>query len=220
MRDLGDSIGKIFSDAKKYGEPIHAVIHFAGLKSASESIRNPLYWKNNTSSTINLLDVMNKNNCRNIIFSSSAAVYGETDNHLINEDDPINPISPYGNSKRAIEIILRDLYKSSSDEWSVGNLRYFNPIGAHESGLVGECPSTNFTNIFPIILQVANRELTKINIYGNDWNTKDGTAERDYIHIMDLVDGHLLALEYLFANKGKFINLNLGTGVGTSVGIN
>ena len=218
--DLRDkkSIQKIFKVSKKDGEVIQGVIHFAGIKSVSESVRNPLlYWHTNLTITINLLQVMSENNCKTIVFSSSATVYGKSEKKLIKESDPLKPINPYGNSKYATELILNDAYQSSEREWSISNLRYFNPIGNHESGLIGECPLLSPTNIFPLILNVGSGELQNLIIYGDDWNTIDGTGVRDYIHVLDLVDGHLLALEFLLNNRGKYINLNLGTGQGTSV---
>lgn len=218
--DLRDkkSIEKVFLDSKYKDQAIDGVIHFAGIKKVDESIHNPLlYWDTNIVSSLNLLSVMENNNCNTIIFSSSATVYGNTNKELINENEPLKPINPYGNSKLAIETIMRDTFNSSPKKWSISNLRYFNPIGAHKSGIMGESPKRYASNIFPIILKVAYGELPEVKVFGKNWDTKDGTCIRDYIHIMDLVEGHLLALEYLLLNKGKFTNLNLGTGKGTTV---
>ena len=202
------------SDKKK----IDAVIHFSGLKAVSESVKDPLkYYDFNVLSTINLLKIMDKFDCKKIVFSSSATIYGNNcEDSNIKEDAPINPINPYGITKVVIENILQNLFLGSNS-WSVSILRYFNPIGAHPSGLIGESPLKTPTNIFPIINEVASGERKNLNIFGNDWDTFDGTGIRDYIHVMDLADGHVLALEYLFKNVGEIIKLNLGTGNGTSV---
>tara|TARA_B100001250_G_C19755910_1_gene770090 strand:- start:18 stop:1073 length:1056 start_codon:yes stop_codon:yes gene_type:complete len=212
-------LDKIFSDSLRIGKPFEAVIHFAGLKSVKESKLNPInYWDFNVNGSIKLLTVMNRYKCRTIVFSSSAAIYGAfNNNEPINEDQAINPINPYGMTKAAIEQLLNNLYESNPSEWKIANLRYFNPIGAHSSGLIGESPTGIPDNIFPYITQVASGSLDRLTIYGNDWPTKDGTGIRDYIHVVDLAEGHILALEYLVGNKSQIINLNLGTGSGTSV---
>ena len=167
--------------------------------------------------SINILRVMNRYNCRTIVFSSSATIYGFTNDKTIKEDVEINPINPYGRDKVAIENLLNDVYHSQPEEWRIANLRYFNPIGAHPSGLIGESPIGVPSNIFPYITQVAAGKLQKLTIFGNDWPTIDGTAIRDYIHVMDLAEGHISALEYLIKNKNQIININLGTGLGTTV---
>ena len=197
---------------------IEFVIHFAGLKAVSESIKDPLrYFDFNVISTINLLKIMEKFNCKKIVFSSSATIYGNNGEYCnLKEDTNAEPINPYGETKIIIEKILQNLYLSSNS-WSVSILRYFNPIGAHPSGLIGENPLDAPNNIFPIINDVALGQRKKLIIYGNDWDTYDGTGVRDYIHVMDLADGHVSALEYLFKNVGEIIKLNLGTGNGTSV---
>ena len=188
------------------------------LKAVEESINYPLrYFDFNVLSTINLLKIMEKFNCMKIVFSSSATIYGNYCEHFnIKENASINPINPYGETKVVIEKILENLFLSSNS-WSVSILRYFNPIGAHPSGLIGENPLGSPNNIFPIINEVASGVRQNLNIFGNDWDTPDGTGVRDYIHVMDLADGHVLALEYLFENVGEIIKLNLGTGKGTSV---
>ena len=196
---------------------IDGVIHFAGLKSVRESFINPLlYWDVNINSTINLLNFMQEFSCRTLIFSSSASIYGNTDSKLIKEASLINPTNPYGTTKAYIEKLLSEIHASSKG-WKIANLRYFNPIGAHRSGEIGEDPLGKPNNIFPIINQVALGERPKLEIYGKDWNTSDGTCVRDYIHVMDVAEGHVLMLEYLFKNDLSFLNLNLGTGKGTSV---
>ena len=218
--DLRDEsfIRGIFFKQNQIGKPITAVIHFAGLKSINQSINEPLkYWDFNLVSTINLLKVMNLFECRTIVFSSSASVYGSSKIDLINEDQKLDPINPYGLTKLTIEHVLANLYESSPDKWKIINLRYFNPIGAHPSGIIGESPLCSPNNIFPILLNVANREINKLDIFGNDWPTKDGTPVRDYIHIMDLADSHLIAYEFLQKNEPQMLKLNIGTAIGTSV---
>ena len=196
---------------------IEAVIHFAGLKSVNESTKDPLkYWDYNLKGTINLLNTMKKYSCRNLVFSSSATIYGKK-NDLIKENSEISPINPYGNTKATIEKILYDLSRSEKNDWYIVCLRYFNPIGAHPSGLIGEYPTDKPNNLLPIINKVAAGLNEELKIFGNDWKTHDGTGIRDYIHVMDLAEGHFLALENILKKKSKFIQLNLGTGRGTSV---
>ena len=208
----------IFSNSFKNNKPIQGVIHFAGLKSVEESERNPLlYWDFNICGSINLFKIMQKYRCQNIVFSSSATLYGKTSKKLISEFDLIKPYNTYGKTKHSIETILNELFISSGKEWKVANLRYFNPIGAHPSGLIGENPSHIPSNLFPYICKVASGEFENLKIYGNDWDTYDGTCVRDFIHVMDLADAHIAAINYLFANEPKVINLNIGTGKGTSV---
>ena len=209
---------KIFIKAKDSGKIISGIIHFAGLKAVSDSIKNPLkYWSNNLFGTLNLLEVMSEFNCKKIIFSSSATVYGPSNSSLLSEDSNINPINPYGKTKEAIEKLLIDVFNSEPHKWGIINLRYFNPIGAHESGLIGEDPLGKPNNIFPILNRVASKEVDKIEIFGDNWGTPDGTCIRDYIHIMDLAEGHVAALEFLLRNGSQCININIGTGKGTSV---
>ena len=211
-------VNQVFSNQYKIGKPISGVIHFAGLKAVNESIHEPLkYWDFNLVSTINLLKVMNLFECRTIVFSSSASVYGSPKKNFLKEDEKLDPINPYGLTKLTIENILGNLYKSSSNKWKIINLRYFNPIGAHSSGLIGEVPRGIPNNIFPLIMQVASGNIEFLNIYGKDWPTNDGTPIRDFIHVMDLANGHLYALEHLLNNSSKILNFNLGTGIGSSV---
>ena len=211
-------IEKVFQKSLKLRKGIESVIHFAGLKSVADSVRNPLtYWENNLIGTINLLKVMDKYNCKNIVFSSSATVYKAKYNKLLDENDTCEPANPYGQTKFSIERILKDLYNSQPSEWRIALLRYFNPVGAHELSLIGEDPLENPNNIFPRITQVAVGKLKEIKIFGSNWPTPDGTAIRDYIHVVDLADGHLSALNYLLTEKPQILTLNLGVGKGTSV---
>lgn len=211
-------LDNLFSQSIKEGNPIEAVFHFAGLKSVRESILNPMeYWDVNVNGSINLLKVMDKYDCKTIVFSSSASIYGLSKHGLLHEDSEINPNNPYGRTKNTVENLLYDLYKKKSNNWRIANLRYFNPIGAHPSGLIGEEPKGIPNNIFPYICKVAAGILKELKIYGDDWQTEDGTAVRDYIHVLDLADGHLAALDYLLKSKSQIINLNIGTGKGTSV---
>ena len=217
--DLRDknSIKKVFYDAKNKGKNIDGVIHLAGFKSVSQSIINPLsYWENNVISTINLLEVMDENNCYTIVFSSSASIY-DTTSKFIDENATLRAKHPYAETKIAIEQLLKDVYKSNCNKWRVANLRYFNPIGAHISGLIGEDPLGIPNNIFPRIIKVASREIDKLTIFGNDYPTPDGSGVRDFIHVMDLAEGHLSALDFLMEGQPKLFSINLGTGKGTSV---
>ncbi len=196
---------------------IDAVIHFAGLKAVGESVRKPLeYYTNNLISTLNLLNVMREFGVKNFVFSSSATVYGDPQSVPIREDFPTGgTTNPYGTTKLFIERILTD-YCAAAPELNVAILRYFNPIGAHESGLIGEDPSGIPNNLVPYIAQVAVGKLEKLHVYGDDYPTPDGTGVRDYIHVVDLARGHVAALKKLTANCGLFI-VNLGTGKGYSV---
>ncbi len=213
-----ERLDNLFLGYQRLGTPIEAVIHFAGLKSVKESIQNPLeYWDVNVNGAITLLKVMNRYYCRTFVFSSSATIYGMPERSPISEETNIDPINPYGQTKATVEKLLNDIYEGSSKEWKISNLRYFNPIGAHSSGIIGEDPLGLPNNIFPYITQVAVRNLDKLTIFGNDWPTSDGTGIRDYIHVMDLAEGHIAALEFLIKSKSQIINLNLGTGKGTSV---
>tara|TARA_B100000212_G_scaffold54060_1_gene35591 strand:- start:3504 stop:4562 length:1059 start_codon:yes stop_codon:yes gene_type:complete len=212
-------IEKVFQKSLKIKKPIEAVIHFAGLKSVFDSIVDPLnYWNNNVFGTICLLEIMEKFGCKNIVFSSSATVYKNLQSdRLLNEDDLCEPINPYGNTKLAIERILKDVFKKEPSQWRIACLRYFNPVGAHESGCIGEDPLGKPNNIYPQITKVAKGILKEIKIFGSDWPTQDGTGIRDYIHVMDLAEGHLLALNHLMKNSPQILTINLGTGKGTSV---
>lgn len=195
---------------------IDAVIHFAGLKAVGESTQIPLrYYHNNISGTLILCEVMAKYNVKRLVFSSSATVYGDPETVPIKEDFPLSTTNPYGSTKLMIENILRDLY-ASDNEWSIALLRYFNPIGAHKSGLIGEDPNGIPNNLMPYIARVASGKLEILSVFGDDYATKDGTGVRDYIHVVDLSLGHLKALEKISNAKG--INAyNLGTGIGYSV---
>lgn len=196
---------------------IDKVMHFAGLKSVGESVNCPIeYFDCNISGTINLIKAMESASIHQLVFSSSATVYGESHTMPLHEGLPTGvPTNPYGRSKLIIEQMLQDLAKSNP-HWSIGVLRYFNPIGAHESGLIGESPHGTPNNLLPYIAQVAVGRLSKLAVYGSDYDTKDGTGVRDYIHVMDLVEGHIKALKSLEMSSGLRV-WNLGTGEGYSV---
>ena len=197
---------------------IDAVINFAGFKAVGESVKKPLdYYINNVSGALVLLDTMKKYNCKKFVFSSSATVYGDPEKVPLTEDCRVGGTSnPYGRTKLMIEYILKDIY-TSDDSWDICILRYFNPVGNHESGLIGEEPRGIPNNLMPYIVRVASGELEKLSVFGNDYNTHDGTGVRDYIHVVDLAKGHVKALEKLEKEgKGLYI-YNLGTGVGYSV---
>ena len=205
------AIKKIFDENK-----IDAVIHFAGLKAVGESVSIPLkYYHNNITGTLMLCEVMKEYNVKNLVFSSSATVYGNPHTVPIKEDFPLSTTNPYGSTKLMIERILRDLYVSDND-WSIALLRYFNPIGAHESGLIGEDPNGIPNNLVPYIAQVAQGRLECLSVFGDDYPTPDGTGVRDYIHVVDLSLGHIKAVERVLNTKGVDA-YNLGTGKGYSV---
>ena len=209
---------EVFFDSKKKIKPIDCVIHFAGLKSVRESTLNPfLYWDVNVKGSINLLNIMHENDCRTILFSSSATVYGNSKNVPFKESSPINPYNTYGYTKATVENILHNIFDSDSSKWRVGSLRYFNPIGSHPSGLIGENPRGKPENIFPYICQVASGIRDKLFIFGNDWPTFDGTCYRDYIHVVDLAEVHKKTLKYLFERESANLTLNVGKGKPFSV---
>lgn len=203
-------------DAIFVKEKPDAVIHFAGLKAVGESCEKPLeYFENNLSGTICLLKLMKKYEVKSLVFSSSATVYGMPKTVPIKEDFPLSVSNPYGRTKLMIEDMLRDLYQSDAS-WNIALLRYFNPIGAHESGEIGEDPNGIPNNLVPYVAKVASGELEYIRVFGNDYDTPDGTGVRDYIHVVDLAAGHIKALEKLQQNPG-LVTYNLGTGNGYSV---
>ncbi len=217
--DLKDKIflDGVFKNAEQQKKPFDGVIHFAGLKAVAESVAKPfLYWENNVIGSFNLINSMEKYDCKTIVFSSSATVYGASTKRVLNEVSKINPINPYGSTKIAIENLLNDISMSLKKEWKIAILRYFNPIGAHNSGLLGENPLQKPNNIFPIIINSAFENKT-MKVFGDDWPTHDGTCIRDYIHVEDLAEGHVKALKHLFQNKSQNITLNIGTGKGISV---
>ena len=206
-----EALRKIFSENN-----IEAVIHFAGLKAVGESVREPvMYYDNNLISTLVLLETMNEFGVKKIVFSSSATVYGVATEMPLVEGMPLGAINPYGRTKYFIEEMLRDLYIADND-WCVALLRYFNPIGAHKSGTIGEDPKGIPNNLMPYIAQVAVGKLEKLHVFGNDYNTVDGTGVRDYIHVVDLANGHVKAVDWALKNTGCEA-FNLGTGNGTSV---
>lgn len=193
-----------------------AVIHFAGLKAVGESVTNPLiYYQNNVVGTLNLLHGMERCGVRTLVFSSSATVYGASDQLPLNEDEPLNAGNPYGRTKEQIEDILSDL-GVADPRWRIALLRYFNPVGAHESGRIGEDPQGMPNNLLPFVAQVAVGRREKVTVFGSDYPTPDGTGVRDYIHVMDLAAGHIAALDFLGGRQGVF-RWNLGTGRGSSV---
>ena len=206
-----DLLRKIFNENK-----IDSVIHFAGYKAVGESVKLPLkYYRNNLDSTLSLCEVMSEFDCKNLVFSSSATVYGIPKKLPIKEDFPLSTTNPYGTTKLMIERILKDLY-TSDNTWHIALLRYFNPIGAHSSGLLGEDPNGIPNNLMPYIVKVATGDLECLSIFGDDYDTKDGTGVRDYIHVVDLALGHIAAIEKIDKEPGVY-TYNLGTGVGYSV---
>ncbi|MEC7826118.1 MAG: UDP-glucose 4-epimerase GalE [Pseudomonadota bacterium] len=212
--DICDSgaLDQVFSEHN-----IHSVIHFAGLKAVGESVQKPLeYYQNNVYGSVNLCNAMRRHNVKNLVFSSSATVYGDPVSLPLREDSATgHPTNPYGMSKLMVENILKDLYKSD-EEWNIVLLRYFNPVGAHPSGQIGEDPNGIPNNLMPYISQVASGKLAQLAVFGDDYDTVDGTGVRDYIHVEDLANGHLKAIERLSLNMGLDI-YNLGTGQGYSV---
>ncbi len=192
------------------------VIHFAGLKALGDSVSMPIeYYSSNVGGAIALMEVMKEQNCRTLVFSSSATVYGNPHKVPIKEDFPLSAANPYGRSKLVIEDFLRDVF-ISDNSWSIGLLRYFNPVGAHNSGIIGEDPRNIPNNLMPYISQVAIGNLEKLRVFGSDYNTPDGTGVRDYIHVVDLAKGHVKALQVL-KNKSQLMTVNLGSGQGYSV---
>ena len=212
--DINDreSLSLVFSAHK-----IHAVMHFAAFKAVGESVLKPLsYYRNNVAGSMLLFEVMKEHNVRKIVFSSSATVYGSPDYVPVKEDAIIRPVSPYGWSKVMIEQVLKDIYVANNS-WNIAILRYFNPVGAHKSGLIGENPNGIPNNLMPYITQVAVGKLDKLQVFGDDYPTPDGTGVRDYIHVVDLALGHIKALESFTKNPSNLSIINLGTGVGYSV---
>jgi UDP-glucose 4-epimerase len=208
----------IFQQAKAKGQPIDAVIHFAGLKAVGESVAEPLrYWDVNVHGTLSLLQVMANHGCHTFVFSSSATLYGYPDHVPIPETAAIQPINPYGNTKAAAERLLNDLATSAQELWRIACLRYFNPVGAHPSGQIGEDPLGIPNNLFPFVSQVAVGRRECLQVFGGDWPTPDGTCIRDYIHVMDLAEGHRAALDCLLEEPPQLLSLNLGSGRGCSV---
>ena len=196
---------------------ITAVIHFAGLKAVSESVREPLrYYDTNVSGTVTLLAAMRDADVRTLVFSSSATVYGDPAGSPIGEDAPLQPTNPYGQTKFMAEQILADLDRSEPGQWRLARLRYFNPVGAHESGLIGEDPQDIPNNLMPFVAQVAAGARKELSVFGGDYPTADGTGVRDYIHVSDLAEGHVAALRYL-QNTPGLLTVNLGTGEPVSV---
>ena len=212
----GDVLNKAFLQKVFTDHQILSVIHFAGLKAVGESVAQPLrYYETNVSGTLVLCEVMAENNVKNLVFSSSATVYGDPVSLPITEDFPTGATNPYGQSKLMVENILEDLHHSDPS-WNIARLRYFNPVGAHSSGCIGEDPNDIPNNLMPFIAQVAIGKRDKLNIFGDNYDTHDGTGVRDYIHVVDLAVGHLKALDKLNKKPG-LVTYNLGTGIGYSV---
>ena len=220
---LGDirnekDLQKIFDYARKNKLEIDMVIHFAGIKSVSDSESNPkIYWDVNYEGSKTLIKVMNANKCFEIVFSSSATIYGKNSNLILTEESLIKPFNTYGQTKYAVEKYLQEKHAENPQKWNIVNLRYFNPIGAHSSGLLGESQKNKPQNIFPLLCMTALNQKKFFEIYGRNWDTPDGTAIRDYIHIMDLAQAHLNAITYLSNKNSGIDSINLGTGKGISV---
>jgi UDP-glucose 4-epimerase len=215
IRSVAD-LARAFA-ASPAGQSIDAVIHFAGLKAVGESVQAPLqYWDVNLAGSCNLLTAMQAHGCRSIAFSSSATLYGYPDQVPIREGAPVQPINPYGHTKAAVEQLLADL-ADSEPGWRIARLRYFNPVGAHPSGRIGEDPNGPPNNLFPFVSQVAVGRRPQLQVFGGDWPTPDGTGVRDYIHVVDLAEGHRAAIEHLLAAEPQLLTLNLGSGQGHSV---
>ena len=212
----GDVRDRALLDRVFEEHPVSAVIHFAGLKAVGDSVADPLsYYDNNVYGSLVLASAMRAAKVRALIFSSSATVYGEPDRSPIPEDAPTRPANPYGRSKLMVEEALGDLCRSETG-WRIALLRYFNPVGAHESGLIGEHPQGKPNNLMPFVSQVAVGQRAQLTVHGGDYPTPDGTGVRDYVHVMDLAEGHVAALRHALANEG-LLTLNLGTGRGASV---
>ena len=212
-------LNNIFSSYAQSNKAISSVIHLAGLKSITKSINNPIeYWDINVVGTLSLVSIMNRYKCYNLIYSSSATIYKPKGFNMFKENDDLKPNNPYGKTKLVVEQFLKDLfYSNSSNNWKIANLRYFNPVGAHHSGIIGENPKGESTNLFPSIVNVIQNKQKELFIFGNNWPSKDGTCIRDFIHVMDLAEAHISALDYLLSNKAQNIALNIGTGIGTTI---
>tara|TARA_Y100000589_G_C27157545_1_gene631417 strand:- start:316 stop:1365 length:1050 start_codon:yes stop_codon:yes gene_type:complete len=204
---------RIFEESYSKNEKIDGVIHLAGVKSVSESISKPIkYWDQNLNGTICLLKIMDKFDCRNIVFSSSATIYGIRYENYLKESFLSSPIHPYGETKNAVEKMLNNIFTSGAHNWQIICLRYFNPIGGHTSGIIGESSKNKAENLFPIMCEVASKKRNQLIIYGNDWPTLDGTCIRDFVHVMDIAEAHVKAIDYLFRSKKVYHTINLGTG--------
>jgi len=215
VRDAA-TLDACFAQAKALGEGVAAVVHFAALKAVGESVQRPLaYFQNNIGGLLSVCQAMERHGCRDVVFSSSATVYGKPDALPITEDSALRATNPYGQTKLIGEELLRELERCDPS-WRVACLRYFNPVGAHASGQIGEDPRGIPNNLMPSVAQVAVGRRPYLSVFGQDYDTPDGTGVRDYIHVCDLADGHVAALRYLFAH-GKSLTVNLGTGRGYSV---
>ena len=218
--DLRDQevLNKLFNDCNQRNMPIEAVLHFAGLKAVSDSLKNPKeYWDVNVNGSLRLFKTMEKYKCTKIVYSSSATVYDHSSMGLMSEDNAIKPTNPYGETKLEVEKILKRFAVNKPSIWRSVILRYFNPIGAHPSGMIGEDPQKKATNLFPLIIEAASSNKRILEIYGNDWPTCDGTCIRDFIHVMDLAEAHLASLIYIQKSNPNYSVLNVGTGKGTTL---
>ncbi|MCC2597556.1 UDP-glucose 4-epimerase GalE [Pusillimonas sp. MFBS29] len=213
----GDIRDAALLDSLFAAQPVSAVLHFAGLKAVGESVAMPLaYYDNNVHGSVQLLQAMQRAQVRTLVFSSSATVYGDPQALPLTEDHPRSATNPYGHTKLVVEDILENLHASEAG-WRIARLRYFNPVGAHPSGLIGEAPQGVPNNLMPYVAQVATGQRERVQVFGNDYNTPDGTGVRDYIHVTDLADGHVHALQYCLQARQDLLTVNLGTGVGYSV---
>ena len=213
-----EKLEELFLKAIKEGNKIKAIFHFAGLKSVSESFLNAdKYWITNVGGTLNIIEMMTKFDCNYLVFSSSASVYDFKKKNKLVENDNTHPNSPYGRTKLSNELLLRDLCGSFPKKFNIACLRYFNPVGAHKSYLIGELPKLNKNNLFPNLCRAAIGEIEYLNLYGNDWDTADGSCIRDFLHIEDLARGHIDIFNYLLKNEQEFLILNLGSGEGFSI---
>ncbi len=213
----GDIRDAALLDSLFAAQPVSAVLHFAGLKAVGESVAMPLaYYDNNVHGSVQLLQAMQRAQVRTLVFSSSATVYGDPQALPLTEDHPRSATNPYGHTKLVVEDILENLHASEAG-WRIARLRYFNPVGAHPSGLIGEAPQGVPNNLMPYVAQVATGQRERVQVFGNDYNTPDGTGVRDYIHVTDLADGHVHALQYCLRARQDLLTVNLGTGVGYSV---
>ncbi|MGO3713219.1 UDP-glucose 4-epimerase GalE [Alcaligenes aquatilis] len=213
----GDIRDRILLDRIFQEHDIAAVIHFAGLKAVGQSVSQPLnYYDNNIAGTVILMQAMQQAGVRSLVFSSSATVYGDPQQLPIPEDHPLSATNPYGHTKLVLEEIMGNVYRSEPG-WRIGLLRYFNPVGAHPSGLIGEAPQGVPNNLMPYVAQVASGQRAQVQVFGQDYDTPDGTGVRDYIHVVDLAQGHVAALRYLQENEPELLAVNLGTGRGYSV---
>ena len=213
-----DQLQELFINEINKGNKIGAIFHFAGLKSVSESFDNSYqYWITNVGGTLNIIEMMKRFDCNYLVFSSSASVYDHKIKTKLVENNPTKPNSPYGRTKLSIEILLKDLSISFPKKFKIACLRYFNPVGAHQSYLIGELPKSNKNNLFPNLCRATFGQISYLDVYGNDWDTLDGSCLRDFVHILDIARGHIDVFNYLIKSNQGFLILNLGSGKGYSI---